>query len=137
MFGEAISIFRAEYMRAIRTGTSAHLSEQREILLDVPCAVRAISPSFGQRAAVVSRFIGRKAVDIGEPVTDKLLGELIERLEIVGREKHPVAPFETEPADILLDRLDILQSLFRGVGIVKPEVAGTVESGGDAEVQAD
>ena len=46
-------------------------------------------------------------------------------------------PIEAEPADVLLDRLDVLDVLFRGVGVVEAQVAGAAELGGDAEIEAD
>ena len=46
-------------------------------------------------------------------------------------------PFETEPADVFLDRFDVLDVFLRGIGVIEAEVAQPAEFRRDAEVQAD
>src|SRR5207249_11837511 len=45
-------------------------------------------------------------------------------------------PVEPQPADVLLDRLDVLDVLLRRVGVVEAEVAAAAVVPGEAEVQA-
>ena len=48
-----------------------------------------------------------------------------------------VAPVEAEPADIALDRVDVLLLFLRRVGVVEAQVAVAAEFLRDAEIQAD
>src|SRR5262249_51692165 len=47
------------------------------------------------------------------------------------------SPVETEPADVLLDRLDVLDVLLRRVRVVEAEIAAAAVLLRHAEVQAD
>src|SRR5262249_43873770 len=53
------------------------------------------------------------------------------------RVEEVVAPIESEPADVLLDGIDVLDVLLERIGVVEPEVADPAELLRDAEVQAD
>src|SRR5450830_1272747 len=46
-------------------------------------------------------------------------------------------PFESEPSNVRLDGVDVLDVLLRRVRVVEPEVAGAAVLPRDAEVQAD
>ena len=46
-------------------------------------------------------------------------------------------PLEAEPADVLLDRLDVLDVLFGRVRVVEPQIASSAVLPGDPEVQTD
>ena len=82
-------------------------------------------------------LVGRERVDVGQPSPDQLLGALIELLEVVGGVVLAVAPVEAEPADVLLDGVDVLDVFLDRVGVVEAQVAAAAELGGDAEVEAD
>jgi hypothetical protein len=58
-------------------------------------------------------------------------------IEIIGGIEETVLPIETKPADILLDRLDILLLLFTGVGVIETKVALATELLGHTEIEAD
>src|SRR4029450_8527093 len=47
------------------------------------------------------------------------------------------APVEPEPADVLLDGVDVLDVLLERIGVVESQVADATELARDAEVQAD
>ena len=81
-------------------------------------------------------LVGREVADEGLPAPDQLLGEVVEPPEVVRGVEHPV-PLEAEPADVLLDRVDVLDVLLEGVRVVEAEVAGAAVLLRDAEVQAD
>src|SRR4051812_37548635 len=46
-----------------------------------------------------------------------------------------LAPVEAEPADVLLDRVDVLLLLFDRVGVVEAQVTAAAEFPGDPEVE--
>ncbi len=71
------------------------------------------------------------------PSVIRCCGVLVQPLEVVrGVQRLPV-PREAEPADVLLNRVDVLDVFLRRVGVVEAQVAGPAELAGDAEVEAD
>src|SRR5512146_1586531 len=68
---------------------------------------------------------------------DQVSPPLVELLEVVRREVEVLPPLEPEPADVPLDRVDVLLLLLLRVGVVEAEVAATPELLGDPEVEAD
>ena len=71
------------------------------------------------------------------PFLDEPLGELVELFEIIRGVELPVLPIESQPADVLLDRLDVFDLLGFGVRVVEAEVAFPAVVGGQAEIEAD
>src|SRR5262245_32020868 len=128
---------RTQHMRAVCELARAHASEQIEILFDGAAAIRTVLPGLCERAAIVANLVGSQAVDVRLAVTDQLLGEAVELLEVVGGVEETVGPVETQPADILLDRLDVLGVFLRGIRIVEAEIAGPEKFFGDAEIETD
>ena len=128
---------RAQHVRAVGKLARAHPPEQVEVLLDRPVAIRAVAARLGQRAAILADLVGRQAVDVGLAVANQLLGVAVHLLEVVRRVEHPIGPVEPEPADVLLNRVDVLDVFLRRVGVVEPQVAEAAEFLGDAEIQAD
>ena len=57
--------------------------------------------------------------------------------EIVGGVEQGSCQSKAQPADVLHDRVDVLDVFLAGVGIVEAEVTQAAELLGDAEVQAD
>jgi hypothetical protein len=114
-----------------------HPRKQVEVLGDRAIAPRRVSAWLGQRAAVRTDLVGRQVVDVGVAVVDQVDAPLVELLEVVGRVVEMLAPVETEPADIALDRVDVLLLLLDRVRVVEAEVTATAEVAGDAEVEAD
>src|SRR5262249_43917704 len=55
----------------------------------------------------------------------------------IGREVEVRPPVVAEPADVFLDRVDVLDFLLCGIGVVEPEMAGPAELPGEAEVDRD
>ena len=109
-------------MRAVFELPGPHAGEQVEVLLDRPVAIRAVAPGLGQRAAVGADLVGVQAVHVGAAATDELDGELVELLEVVGREEERV-PLEAEPLDVFLDRVDVLDVFLRRIRVVEAQVA--------------
>ncbi len=110
--GDAMSILARSVARAVRELAGAHAREQVEVLLDRAVAVRAVLPGLGQRAAVLAdlaRRSGRRRRPC--PSWMSCDGVLVELLEVVRGVVELLAPVEAEPADVVLDRLDVLDVL--------------------------
>ena len=137
MLGDAMSILRAQHARAVGELARAHPREQVEVLLDRPVAPRAVAAGLGQRAAVLADLVGGQVVDVGLAGPDEVHRPVVELLEVVGRVVEVLAPVEAEPADVGLDRVDVLLLLLDRVRVVEPQVAAAAELRGDAEVEAD
>src|SRR5262249_23312733 len=90
-----------------------------------------------QRAAIRADLLGGQAVNVRLAVADQQLGELVEALEVVGGVEEVGSPVEPEPADVLLDRVDVLDVLLERVRVVEAKGADAAELLRDAEVQAD
>ena len=135
--GEAMSIFARKVRDAVGELAGPHPLEQVKVLVDRAIAVGAVRARLGERAAGFADLVGREVADVGLAGLDQLHGPLVNLLEIVRGVKQPVLPIEAQPADVLHDRIDVLDVLFAGVGIVEAEVAQAAELLGDAEVQAD
>src|SRR5205085_9132160 len=127
---------RPEDMGAVLELARTHAAEQIEILLDRTVAVWAVSSRFGERPPVLANLLGVQAVDICQIAADQLNREVIESLEIVRRIKEPV-PLESEPRDVFLDGVDILDVFLGRIRVVEPQVARAAVLICDAEIQAD
>ena len=137
MFGDAMSIF-ARSTCAPSANSPARMRANRSRFSSIGRSrIRALAAGLGQRAAVLADLVGGEAVDVGLARHDQVHGVAVERLEIVRGVARLAVPVEAQPADVLLDRLDVLDVLLRRVGVVEAQVAGAAELGGDAEVEAD
>ena len=137
MFGEAMSI-RARSTCSPSANSPARMrGEHREVLVDRSGAVRAVGAGLRQRAAMPAHLLGRQAVDVGLSLLDQMHGVLVELLEVVRRVVQPLRPVEAEPADVGLDRVDVLDVFLGRIRIVEPQVARPAELGRDAEIEAD
>ena len=129
---------RPKRPRAVGKLPLAHPSKQIKVLLDRPVATRAVLARPAQRASILAGFVGREVADVGLALGDQLDGPLVELLKIVRGVILAVAPVESEPTDILLDRLDVLDLFLARIGVVEPEVAQpALVLLGDSEIQAD
>ena len=102
---------RPQRARAVGELAGPHALEQVEVLLDRAVAVGAVLARLGQRAAVLADLVGGQVADVGLAGLDQLHGPLVELLEVVGGVEQPVFPVEAEPADVLHDRVDVLDAL--------------------------
>src|SRR6185312_5438581 len=73
--------------------------------------------------AAVANLLFVLAVDVRETFVHHELGELVELLEIIRGVVLAVLPVVAEPAHVVLDRLDVLDVLGDGVGVVEAQVA--------------
>ena len=118
---------RAQHERAVGKLAGAHAGEEIEVLLDRPVAIRAGRSRLGQRAAVRAHLLGRQAVDVRQALPDQVLRVLVQPLEVVRGVQRLLVPGEAEPADVFLNRVDVLDVFLRGVGVVEAQVAGAAE----------
>ena len=123
----------AQRARAVGKLPVLHALEQVEVFGHAAVAVRAVAPRLRERAAVFAHLVLAEVVHIGNALFDELDGQLVALVEVRRAEQHLI-PLEAEPADILLDGVDILRILLGGVGVVEAEVAGTAVPLGHAKV---
>ena len=96
-----------------------------------------VGARLGQRAPRLADLVRGLVVDVRVPVLDQVDGPGVELLEVVRRVVQVLAPVEAQPADVGLDRVDVLLLLLDRVGVVEPEVAVAAELLRDAEVERD
>ena len=129
--------FRAQDFRAVCELAGLHATEEIEVFLNRTISVRAFLARLRQRAAICLDFLGREVVDIGEAFLDELFCKVIELVEVVRSVELAVAPAEAEPADVVLDGIDVLDIFLRRIRVVEAQVAEAAILFGEAEVQAD
>ena len=126
----------AQHLLAVGELARLHAFEQVEVLLRRTVAPRRLFARLGDRAAAFADLLLRLVVDIGQPFADQLLGPFVELVEIVRRIAFE-RPVEAQPADVALDRVDILDVLLRGVRVVETQVALAAVFLRQPEVDAD
>jgi hypothetical protein len=128
---------RPEHPGAVRKLAGAHALEQVEVLLDRAVAPRAVLAGRGEGAAVLADLVGGEVVDVGLAGLDEMDRPLVELVEVVGGVVEMLAPVEAEPADVFLDRVDVLLLFLDRVGVVETEMAPSAELLRDPEVERD
>ena len=127
----------AEHARAVGKFAGAHTGEQVEALVGGAVAPGTVGAGLRKRAAALADLVRREIVDIGVAGADQVPGPLVQALEVVRREIEMLAPVESEPADVPLDRVDVLVFFPGGIGVVEPHVATAAEVPPHPEIQAD
>ena len=82
-------------------------------------------------------FFSRKVVHIGFTHFDKLFGIFVQLLKIVGSVKLSILPVAAKPVDVFADGVDVFLFFLGGIGVVKAQVAQSIEFIGNTEIQAD
>ncbi len=113
-----------------------HPAEQVEVLLDAPVPVGGLDPGVAVAAALSRDRLAVLVVDVGEPGRDQVLRPLVQGPEVVGRMEHALR-LVAEPLDVGHDRIDVLDLLGVGVGVVEAKVAHATEVARDAEDDGD
>src|SRR4029077_7829111 len=126
-----------EHFGAVRKLPRAHALEQVEVLIDRTVAPGAVLARLCEGAAVLPDLVGGQVVDVGLAGLDQVYGPVVELVEVVGGEVEMLAPVEAEPADVFLNRVDVLLLLLDRVGVVEAQVAAPAELLGDPEVERD
>ena len=88
----------------------------------------------GEVAAVLAELLGGQLANVSQAFFDQLYGELVVLLKIIGAVEEAVAPIEAQPADILLDGVNVFGVLLGRVGIIHTQVAKAAVLQGGAEV---
>ncbi len=137
MLGEAMSIF-ARNTRVPSGNSPLRMRSNRSRLSSSrPLAPGAVLTRLGEGAAVLANLVGREVVDVGLAGPDQVNRPFVELIEVVGREVEMLAPVEAQPADVFLDRVDVLLLLLDRVRVVEAQVAAPAELARDAEVERD
>jgi hypothetical protein len=129
--------FGPQHMGAIVELPGAHALKQIEVFIHRTVAVRALFARFRKGAAILADVVGAEAVHVGLAVFDQAHGKAVELFKIIGGIKLAVLPVESQPVDIRLDGVHVLNLLFGGIGVVEAQVAGAPVLPGQAEIQAD
>ena len=124
MFGDAMSIF-ARSTCAPSGNSPARIRRNRSRFSSTrPIAVRAVPARLGQRAAVLRE--SRRRVRLSTyalPSRIELLGVRDRAARSSPTRRTSPVPLETEPAHVVLDRLDVLDVFLGRVRVVEAEVA--------------
>ena len=115
----------------------AHTAEEVEVLLDAAVAVGAGAARLGQRAAIFADLVGAQVVHVGFAVADKLLGPVVELLEVVAGVKEAAVPLRPQPGGVFHDGVNVLLLLLLRVGVVEAQVEQAVVVLGQAVVEVD
>ena len=126
-----------EHSGAVRKLPRAHALEQVEVLIDRTVAPGAVLARLCEGAAVLPDLVGGEVIDVGLTGLDQVYGPVVELVEVVGGEVEMLAPVEAEPADVFLNRVDVLLLFPDRVGVVEAQVAAAAELLGNPEVERD
>ena len=126
----------AEHLRALVELAGPHAAEEVEVHLDAAVAVRGLDAGVAVAAALRGDGLAVLVVDVREAGGDQVLGPLVQGREVVGRMQH-ARRLVAEPLDVGHDRVDVLDLLGVGVGVVEAQVAQPAEVLCDAEVDGD
>ena len=114
MFGEAMSIF-ARSTRAPFGNSPARIRANRSRFSSTARSRNGrVRARRGERAARLADLVGGLVVDEGQALLDEVDGPGVQLLEVVGRVVEVLAPVEPQPADVGLDRVDVLLLLLLG-----------------------
>ena len=128
---------RTQHLLAVGKLPRLHAREEVKVLLDAAVAVRALLARLRQRATIRLDLLSREVIDVGEPLLDQRDRKVVELIEVIRRIELAVAPAEAQPADVLLDGVDVLRILLRRIRVIKAQVAEAVVVLCQAEIQAD
>ena len=118
---------RTERAASIRELAVLHALEKVEILFNTALTVWAVDAGLGQCTAVFADLILIEIADVCFTFTDEFLCKLVALVEIITAEAELI-PIKTEPADIMLDRVDEFNVFFSRVRIVKAKIARAAEA---------
>ena len=110
--------------------------EQLQVLFDRAVAVGAVCARLCRRPFLGCDLVGRLLVDVCFSFLDQLDGEVPELLEVVGCVVN-IIPVVTQPFDVFLDGVHILQIFFYRIGVVEAQVTDASVLLGNAEIHAD
>ncbi len=127
----------AQHGLAFVVFSAGHALERREVLLHRRIARGAGLAAMLLVAVVFADLLLRKEADISLAELDQLNGVRMHAVEVVRCLVVVLPPVETEPADVFLDRIDVLDLFLGRVGVVHAQVAAALILQREAEVEAD
>jgi hypothetical protein len=116
-----------ESLCAIGEFAVLHTLKQFQILLNASVTPRRFLARLGKGSAVCGHFICGEIAHIGFTLFYKLNCVFIAFSEIIAAVKYAARRLEAQPADIVINTVNVLYVFFSGVGIVITEVEFTVE----------
>ena len=128
---------QAQHVGPVRELSLPHPIEQVEVLFGGSVSMGTFPTGLGEGPPVLPDLLGGEAVHVGLAVLDEPHRELVEPLEVVGREVEVLPPLVPQPPDVVLDRVDELRILLQGVGVVESQMAPAAELACHLEVEAD
>ena len=127
----------AQHGLAFVVFTAGHALERREVLLRRRIARGARLAAMLLVAVVFADLLLRKEADISLAELDQLNGVRMHAVEVVRSLVVVLPPVETEPTDVFLNRIDVLDLFLGRVGVVHAQVAAALIFQREAEVEAD
>lgn len=121
--------FGAEDFFTIGELAVAHPGEEIEVLLHAAVAEGAFFSRLGERAAGGADLLGILVIHVGFSLADEMLCPFVNLIEVAGCKEKIIAPVKAEPADIVLDGVDVFRLFLAGVGVVESQVAAARAGG--------
>ncbi len=112
---------RAQHLGAVGILALFHLFKKSEILFNASISPRTFFARLGQRASRSLYLLCRIVADVCQSLFDKQHSAVIHSVKIVRRIQLFV-PLKAQPLDILFDRVDVLDVLFAGIGVVIAQI---------------
>ena len=127
---------RTKHLLTFCIFSSLHFTEKLEVLLNATVTVRALCSWYLHSTTTCTDLLLCLVIYICKPLLDEFLCPLVKLIEVV-RSVTLIFPLETEPLDVLLDRVYVLSILLYRVCIVKAEVCLSAIFLSKSEVDAD
>ena len=124
-----------QHHRALDGLRRVHFLEQLQVLFHGPVAVGAVGSRRGGGAFLCGNLLRGLLIDVGQTLANEPNGEVPQLLKVVGGVIN-IAPFESQPADVVQNILHIFRVFLGRIGVVEAQVAHSVVSFGHAEVHA-
>ncbi len=128
--------FSAQHTAAIRKLARAHTAEQVKVLLHGAVAVRTLHARCSGHSPTLANLLLRLVVHICQTFRNQLFRPDIKLVEIIGGIVL-FSPLETQPVDILTDRIHIFGVFFHRIRVIEAQIALSVVFLRHAEVQTD
>ncbi len=116
----------AQYLLSVLVFPVLHLFKEPKILLHRTVAVRTVLPWFLKRAPVFTDLVGSQVTDERLPLLDQFDRTLIHHFKIIRCKIQVFLPVGAKPLHILLDRLYKFHILLGRIGVVEPQMEGSV-----------
>ena len=128
---------RAQHLGPILELAGAHALEEVQVLFGGTATVGAVGAGMIEVPPIGPHLFRSLLIHIGLAFADQVTCPIEQLLEVVGGVVEVLPPIETQPADVLLDRIREVLLLLGRIGIVETQMAGAPELLGHPEIQAD